>query len=74
MAQIATQQLTLYVKLHAGKDEQGKIIIKKKAYKNIRVGIDLEKLFDVGNALSSLQELPLVELEVLSNGILLKNL
>jgi len=74
MAQIATQQLTLYVKLHAGKDAQGKIIIKKKVYKNIRVGVDLEKLVDVGGALASLQDLPLVELEVLSNGLLLNNL
>lgn len=74
MAQIATQQLTLYVKLHAGKDSQGKIITKKKAYKNVRVGVDLVKLSEIGNALASLQELPLIELEVLSNGVLLNNL
>ncbi|PGM58799.1 DUF1659 domain-containing protein [Bacillus sp. AFS053548] len=74
MAQIATQQLTLYVNLHAGKDAQGKIIIKRKAYKNVRVDIDLVKLSEIGNALASLQDLPLVELEVLSNGLLLNSL
>lgn len=74
MAQIATQQLTLYVNLHAGKDLEGKNIIKKKTYKNVRVGVDLEKLIEVGNALASLQDLPLAELEVLSNGVLLNNL
>lgn len=74
MAQIATQQLTMYVNLHAGKDAEGKNIIKKKAYKNVRVGVDLEKLIEVGNALASLQDLPLAELEVLSNGVLLNNL
>ncbi|PEJ53653.1 MULTISPECIES: DUF1659 domain-containing protein [unclassified Bacillus (in: firmicutes)] len=74
MAQIATQQLTLYVNLHAGKDSQGKIIIKRKAYKNVRVDLDLVKLSEVGNALASLQELPLVDLAVLSNGIILNSL
>ncbi|GGI11952.1 DUF1659 domain-containing protein [Gottfriedia solisilvae] len=74
MAQIATQQLTLYVNLHAGKDAEGKNIIKKKVYKNVKVGVDLEKLILIGNALASLQDLPVAELEVLSNGVLLNNI
>jgi len=74
MAQIATQQLTLYVNLHAGKDAEGKTIIKKKVYKNVKVGVDLEKLIQIGNALASLQDLPVAELEVLSNGVLLNNI
>jgi hypothetical protein len=72
MAQIATQQLTLLVKLHAGKNPDGTMIIKNKVYKNVRVGVDLEALMDAGAALASLQNLPLADLEVNSNGILLK--
>jgi len=68
MAQIAAQQLTLQLKLIAGKNQDGKDICKVKSYKNVRVDVNPDKLLEVATGLASLQVMPLDSINIATNG------
>ncbi|WP_242144858.1 MULTISPECIES: DUF1659 domain-containing protein [unclassified Bacillus cereus group] len=58
--------LTLRLVLNAGLDKNGKTVFKNKQLKQVKPNADLEKVHDVARALSSLQELKLHAVQVVS--------
>ncbi|MGI2734106.1 DUF1659 domain-containing protein [Bacillus cytotoxicus] len=58
--------LTLRLVLNAGLDKNGKTVFKNKQLKQVKPNADLEKIHDVARALSSLQELKLHAVQVVS--------
>jgi hypothetical protein len=68
MAQIAAQQLTLQLKFIAGKNQDGKDTFKVKAYRNVRVDVNPDKLLEVATGLASLQVMPLDSINIATNG------
>lgn len=58
--------LTLRLVLNAGLDKNGKTVFKNKQFKQVKPNADLEKVHDVARALSSLQELKLHAVQVVS--------
>ncbi|MDM5157314.1 DUF1659 domain-containing protein [Bacillus sp. DX1.1] len=64
--QTIVSEMSLRLVFNGGTDEKGKSIMKNKQFKKVKPNADLTKAYEVANALSSLQELRLDAVQILS--------
>ncbi|MFC4619665.1 DUF1659 domain-containing protein [Camelliibacillus cellulosilyticus] len=63
---MATENLvrsTMALMLEAGKDDKGNVVIKRKAFNNVKETATSDQLYDIAQSLIALQQYPVVSIE-----------